>query len=135
MEQSVFTKIINGDIPCHKVYEDDYSFAFMDIDPIQPGMVLVVPKVQIDRFEDLPEDLSSSLINSAKKIMRAMRKSFPEKNRIGVQIEGFEVPHAHIKLIPINGGAEFHAEPTGQAPDHEQLAIYAEKIVKKLEEN
>lgn len=133
MASSIFTKIIQGDIPCHKVYEDDLTFAFMDIDPIQPGMVLVIPKKQIDNFEDLPDELVSAVMITSKKIMNALRKVFPEKKKIGIQIEGLEVPHAHVKLIPINSGAEFHTPPSGTEPDHEKLAELALKIKENID--
>lgn len=132
MEPSIFTKIINGEIPCHKVYEDDLTFAFMDIQPIQPGMVLVIPKEQIDNFEDLPDELLAGLMISSKKIMKALRAVYPDKKKIGVQIEGLEVPHAHVKLIPINSGEEFHAQPDTSEPNHEKLAELAEKIRSNL---
>ena len=132
MQTSVFTKIINGEIPCHKVFEDERTFAFMDIDPVQPGMVLVVPKTQIDRFEDLSDEDLIAVMLTVKKITLAMRKAFVNKDRIGLQIEGFEVPHAHVKLIPINSGEEFHNPPSGNDPDHKKLADQAEMIRSKL---
>lgn len=131
MEPSVFTKIINGEIPCHKVYEDDQTFAFMDIEPIQPGMVLVVPKEQIDNFEDLSDDLVAALMITAKKIMKSLRMVYPDKKKIGVQIEGLEVPHAHVKILPINTGEEFHARPSKDI-NHEELADLAVKIRSNL---
>lgn len=132
MEPSIFTRIINGEIPSHKVYEDKDTFAFMDIDPIQPGMVLVIPKEQIDNFEDLSDELIFAVMTTSKKIMKALRKTFPDKLKIGVQIEGLEVPHAHVKLIPISTGEEFHNKPSGTDPDHEKLAQIAEKIRSNL---
>ena len=131
-EPSIFTKIINGDIPCHKVYEDDSTFAFMDIEPIQPGMVLVIPKEQIDNFEDMSDDLVCDVMLTAKKIMKALRRVYPNKKKIGVQIEGLEVPHTHIKLIPIDTGAEFHARPNKDI-DNAELAELAEKIKENIE--
>ncbi len=132
MDDSIFTKIIQGDIPCHKVYEDDLTFAFMDINPIQPGMVLVIPKEQIDDFEDLPDELMTAVMLTSKKIMKALKKVYPNKKKIGVQIEGLEVPHAHVKLLPINSGEEFHTPPSDTEPNHEELAQIAEKIRSKL---
>ena len=131
-EPSIFTKIINGDIPCHKVYEDDSTFAFMDIEPIQPGMVLVIPKEQIDNFEDMSDDLVCDVMLTAKKIMKALRRVYPNKKKIGVQIEGLEVPHTHIKLIPIDTGAECHARPNKDI-DNAELAELAEKIKENIE--
>ncbi len=131
MEPSVFTKIINGDIPCHKVYEDDQTFAFMDIEPIQPGMVLVIPKEQIDNFEDLSDQTVASVMITSKKIMKSLRIVFPDKKKIGIQVEGLEVPHAHVKLIPINNGEEFHARPNTEV-NHDDLADLAKKIRSNL---
>jgi len=132
MERSVFSKIIEGEIPCHKVYEDHLTFAFMDIAPIQPGMVVIAVKQQIERFEDLPELEAAAWIATAQKIMRAMKKTFPSAKRIGVRIEGFDVPHAHGVLVPLSTPADFRVEPSSSNPDHDQLAAIAEKLRKEL---
>lgn len=128
MEDSVFTKIIKGEIPCHKVYEDDKTLAFIDINPIQPGQVLVVPKSQVDHFMDLDEADYTALWLTVKKVSLRLREVFPHKSRIGVQVEGLEVPHAHVKLIPFDTDAEFHTEPSSAEPDHEAFASVAEKL-------
>jgi len=128
MDDSIFTKIIKGQVPCHKVYEDDKTIAFMEIHPVQPGMVLVVPKIQIDHFMDLPELDYAALMLTVKKIAQKMHAVFPDK-RIGVQIEGLDVSHAHIKLIPISTSQEFRAKPDVAAePDHAVLAAMAKKL-------
>jgi histidine triad (HIT) family protein len=127
--ETVFTKIINGDIPSHRVYEDDNTYAFMDIYPIQPGMVLVVSKAPVDNFEDLSEADYQALWSTVQKVAKKLRQVFPDKKKIGVQVEGLDVPHAHVKLIPINSGADFHAEQdTSREPDHASLAEFAQKI-------
>jgi len=100
MEDSVFTKIISGELPSHKVYEDDKTIAFMSIQPISPGDVLVVPKVQIDKFYDLPDEDYQALFSSAKKIAQHMEKVLGQ--RILMQIFGIDVPHAHIHLYPLD---------------------------------
>jgi histidine triad (HIT) family protein len=128
MEPSIFTRIINGDIPCHKVYEDEQTLAFMDIHPIQPGMVLVIPKRQIDNFEDLPDELLQAVMLTTKKIMLSLRRVFPDKKKIGLQIEGLDVPHAHVKIFPVNTGAEFHAYASETDPNHNELEQLAVKI-------
>jgi histidine triad (HIT) family protein len=128
MEPSIFTKIINGEIPCHKVYEDDKTFAFMDIYPIQTGMVLVIPKEQIANIEDLSEDLYLAVMETARKIQRAQRKVFPDKFKMAMQIEGLDVQHVHVKLFPIDTPEEFHAHAPTTEPNHEELAELAEKI-------
>jgi histidine triad (HIT) family protein len=132
MELSIFSKIINGDIPCYKVYEDEHTLAFMDIKPIQPGMVVVISKVQIDNFEDLPDDLFCAVMLTTKKVMHALRNTFPEKKKIAVKIEGLEVAHAHTTVFPIDSADDFTAKPSAEGADHEQLSEVAEKIRSQL---
>ena len=98
---SLFTKIIQGEIPCHKVLESDTCFAFMDIRPVQNGHVLVVPKVEVDRFFDLSADQLMDIMAFAQQIAGGIEKVFP-CDRIGMSVIGLEVPHAHIHLMPIN---------------------------------
>ena len=129
MEQSIFTKIINGEIPCHKVYEDSKTFVFMDIHPIQPGAVLVVPKVQVDHAWDLATDDYQAVMATAQKVAHKLRQVFPAKKRIALQVEGLDVAHAHLKLFPFDTDAEFHNHPDMQAePDHTALAEIAVKL-------
>ncbi len=128
MKKSIFTQIINGQIPCHKVYEDSKTFVFMDINPIQPGMVLVVPKLQIENYEDLPQEDLTALFITCQKISRAQRKIFPDKKKMSMQIEGLDVPHVHVKLFPINSAAEFHARMPTSPPNHDELAKIADKL-------
>lgn len=125
--ETIFTKIIKGELPCHKVYEDDRVLAFMDIHPIQTGMVVVVSKSQVDHVSDLPDDDYLALMAAVKRISLSMREVFPG-TRAAAQIEGFEVPHAHVKLFPIRTGAEFHGYPDEGEPDHEALAALALKL-------
>lgn len=128
MEDSVFTKIIRGDIPSHKVYEDDLTIAFMDINPVQPGMVLVIPKKQIDHFTDLPDEDYQAVMAAVKKIGVKMREVFPDK-RVAVMIEGLDVPHAHVKIFPFTSAQEFRALPnTNTEPNHDALAQMAQKL-------
>tara|TARA_R110002049_G_scaffold182391_1_gene350085 strand:- start:1141 stop:1539 length:399 start_codon:yes stop_codon:yes gene_type:complete len=97
---SIFTKIIQGEIPCYKIAEDERFFAFLDINPIAEGHVLVIPKSETDYIFDLEDDLLSGLTLFAKKIATAIDESLGTI-RTGIIIEGLEVPHAHIHLIPI----------------------------------
>ncbi len=99
---SIFTKIINGDLPCYKVAENDRFFAFLDINPVQEGHTLVVPKNENDYLFDIGDEELQAFMLFAKKVAQAIEKSIP-CNRIGVTVIGLEVPHAHIHLIPING--------------------------------
>ena len=99
---SIFTKIINGEIPCYKIAENDKFLAFLDINPLQAGHTLVIPKQEIDVFFDLPDNLLAEIMVFAKPISEAI-KEFSGCNRVGVTVIGLEVPHAHVHLIPING--------------------------------
>ncbi len=98
---SIFTKIINGEIPCHKIAETEDYFAFLDVFPCAPGHTLVVPKKEIDYLFDMSDELYLGLMAFAKSIEPAIKKAMPCK-RVGVAVIGLEVPHAHIHLIPMN---------------------------------
>nr|WP_315151043.1 HIT family protein [uncultured Flavobacterium sp.] len=98
---SIFTKIINGEIPCYKIAEDDNYFAFLDINPNAKGHTLCVPKQEVDKLFDLDDDTYIGLMQFSKKIAVALKKTVP-CNRIGMTVIGLEVPHAHIHLIPLN---------------------------------
>ena len=129
MADSIFTKIIQGKIPSHKVYEDDYTYAFMDIHPIQPGHVLVVTKTPAETIYDLPDEDYKALWDAVRKIANKLMQVFPEKKRIGIMVEGLDVPHTHVKIIPIDTGDEFRTKPDLSAePDHPALAAMAQKL-------
>ncbi|MBX9806359.1 MAG: HIT family protein [Flavobacteriaceae bacterium] len=98
---SIFTKIINGEIPCYKIAEDDNFFAFLDVNPNAKGHTLCVPKQENDKLFDLDDDLYLGLMQFSKKIAIALEKTVPCK-RIGMAVIGLEVPHAHVHLIPLN---------------------------------
>ena len=98
---SIFTLIINGEIPCYKIAEDDRFLAFLDINPLAKGHSLVVPKVEVDYLFDLDEDLLGDMMKFAKKVALAIDATMDCK-RVGVAVLGLEVPHAHIHLCPIN---------------------------------
>ena len=97
---SIFTKIIQGTIPCYKVAENDCCFAFLDINPLQKGHVLVIPKKEVNQLFDLNDTDYSELMAFSKTIAIAIKKAFP-CNRVGMAVIGLEVPHAHVHLIPI----------------------------------
>jgi histidine triad (HIT) family protein len=99
--ESIFSKIVAGQIPCYKVAENDSFLAFLDISPLAKGHVLVIPKVQVDYIFDLDEETFTQLHLFAKSVAKAMKKAIT-CSRIGVTVIGLEVPHAHIHLIPIN---------------------------------
>lgn len=128
MEDSIFTKIIKGEIPCYKIYEDDKVFAMLDIDPLADGHVLVIPKKQVDLIWDLDNETYQHLWFVAKKIAHKMQIELnPE--RVGSVIEGFGVPHAHIHLVPLydkNVLQLHHGYPVHK--NAEELQTIAEKL-------
>ncbi len=127
-EESVFTKIIKGEIPSHKIYEDDRCLAFLDIYPQAEGHTLLIPKQQIDKLWDLPDDLYHHLWNMAKKIETKMTEVL-NPPRVGIFVEGFGVPHAHIHLIPVYKLNDLKNPQDMQAkPDHTALAEIAERL-------
>jgi len=97
---TIFTKIIRGEIPCYKVAEDERHFAFLDINPIAEGHTLVVPKMEIDYFFDLPESYLKTTMSFAKKVSKGIDNSL-KPLRTGVIVQGLEVPHAHVHLVPL----------------------------------
>jgi len=129
---SIFTKIINGEIPCHKLDENESYFSFLDINPIRPGHALVIPKVEVDYMFDLDDELLAGLHVFAKRIAAAIKEVVPCK-RIGTTVLGLEVPHAHLHLVPID---EIHGInfSLSQPASHEELASLAEKIRDKLKD-
>lgn len=130
MPDSIFTKIIKGEIPCHKVYEDAHTFAFLDIHPIQSGQVLVVPKKQIGFVWNMESQDYQALMQTVQKVGRQLQEVFPDKARIGVIIEGLDVAdHAHVKLFPFSTDQEFRNAPDQTAePDHVALSENARLI-------
>lgn len=128
MEDSLFTKIINDEIPSHKVYEDDNTIAFLDIYPTMPGHTLVVPKRQVAAVWDLEETDYTALMATVNKVAKHLRELLPQQY-IGVKIVGVDVPHAHVHLIPFDTPEEY-ARPNDMTadPDHELLAQMAEKL-------
>ena len=128
MQDSIFTKIINGEIPSHKVYEDGYSVAFLDIHPVTPGHTLVVPKKQVEYVWDLEDEDYQQLQASAKKIALRLREVLGVPY-VGVQVIGVDVPHAHIHLIPFTEVSEYRNHPDMNAePNHDELAQVAAKL-------
>lgn len=127
-QESIFTKIVKGEIPCHKVYEDDLTFAFMDIHPVQPGHVLVIPKQQIEFLWDLPDELYLAVMTTTKIIALKMREVLPQ-TYVSERIVGIDVPHAHVQLIPFNEAHKLVDSPDMNAePDHTALAQMAQKL-------
>lgn len=128
MADSIFTKIINGEIPSHKVYEDDNVYAFLDIHPVTPGHTLVVPKKQVEFLWDM-EDTDYQVLTLAAKRIAAQIRDTLEVPYVGVQVIGVDVPHAHIHLIPFTETQQYRNQPDMSAePNHDELAIMAEKL-------
>ena len=102
---TLFTKIIHGEIPCHNIYENDLFFSFLDINPISLGHTLVIPKKEIDVFFELEDELLSKILTFSKPISKAIEQAV-DCNRIGIMVAGLEVPHAHLHLVPIHSTGE-----------------------------
>ncbi len=128
---SIFTRIIQGDIPCHKIYEDDRVFSFLDINPVSKGHTLLIPKVEIDYIYDLEDDLLSHLFTTSRKISRAIEEVL-SCQRIGVAVVGLEVPHAHIHLIPINQISDFSFANPKLSFTPEEFNRIAEQISSRI---
>ena len=125
---TIFTKIIKGEIPSHKVYEDDRTLAFLDIHPVQPGHTLVIPKKQIIFVWDLPTEDYQALMSTTLKVARRLREIL-RVAYVGERIIGVDVPHAHVQLIPFNSVKEFIApQDMSSEPDHSALAAMAERL-------
>lgn len=128
MEPSIFTKIINGEIPCHKVYEDDKNFAFLDIHPITDGHVLVIPKKQVEFVWDLNEEDYAALMAAVKKVALRLREVLPYQY-VAERVIGTDVPHAHVHLLPFSETKELQAQQRfDDEADHDKLAELAAKI-------
>jgi len=129
---SIFTKIINQEIPCHKVAESDTHIAFLDIRPVVAGHTLVVPKKEIDYLFDLPDDLLAETMIFAKKVAKAMDKALSPL-RTGVTVEGLEVPHAHVHLIPIYKEGQHVGLGKSIKLDDNEMEKIAKKIAGEVE--
>ena len=124
---TIFTKIINREIPAHIVAEDERFIAFLDIMPLVVGHTLIVPKKEIDHFFDLEDDDLAAINLFAKKVAAAIQRSFP-CNRVGVSVIGLEVPHAHMHLVPLNFSDDLNFARPKLKLSQTELAAIAEKI-------
>ncbi len=127
---SLFTKIIHGELPGHFVWKDDVAVAFLTIQPIRPGHLLVIPRLEVDHWDDLPEDIACHLMAISKRITKGLKDAFPCQ-RVGLIIAGLEVPHTHVHLLPVDELGDFDFSRARNA-DAEELAVGAEKIRKAL---
>lgn len=128
---TLFSKIIQGEIPSHKIAEDENYYAFLDIFPLVEGHTLVVPKVEVDYLFDLDDDTLGGMHVFAKKVAKAIEQAIPCQ-RIGTAVVGLEVPHAHLHLVPINSVGDLSFTKEKLKPSQEELAATAEKIRKFL---
>lgn len=128
LEPSIFTRIINGEIPCHKVYEDEKTLAFLDIHPLRPGHTLVIPKEEIEFVWDLPDELYQAVMVTTKKVALRLREVMPDPY-VHERIIGVDVPHAHVQLIPFSDSAQLNQPQDMQSePNHAELAEIAQKL-------
>lgn len=133
--ESIFTKIIKGDIPSHKVYESEKVVAFLDIHPIRPGHTLVVPKVQIDHFDDLPEDYYQEVFDVVRRVAKIQKQELGAA-RACLRVEGFDVPHAHVHVYPCNEAADFYNDDrSNDGPSVDELAAMAAKLARGMQNN
>jgi histidine triad (HIT) family protein len=126
---SLFSKIVSGEIPCHKVAENDKFLAFLDLNPIREGHTLVIPKIEVDYIFDVEDTLLGEMIIFSKSVAKKIKTSFP-CNRVGVTVIGLEVPHAHIHLIPIDTLNDMNFSQEKMSPSQEELAHTASVLFK-----
>ena len=128
MEDSIFTKIVKGEIPSHKIYEDEHTLAFLDIHPTVAGHTLVIPKKQVEFLWDLDDETYRAVMATAKKVALHLRKKLGVPY-VGEKVIGIDVPHVHVQLVPFSKGEEFfiRADMTLE-PDHAKLAALAKEL-------
>ena len=128
---TIFSKIIAGEIPSYRIAENEKFFSFLDINPLVEGHTLVIPKIEIDNFFDMPGDYLQEILLFATPIAKAIEKSF-RCNRCGISVVGLEVPHAHIHLVPINKADDLNFTRRKLNPSKEELRAAQEKILSNL---
>ena len=128
---TIFSKIIAGEIPSYKIAEDEKFFSFLDINPLVEGHTLVIPKLEINNFFDIPGEYLKEILVFARPIAKAIEKSF-NCNRCGISVIGLEVPHAHMHLVPISKADDLNFTRRKLNPSDEQLKAAQEKILKNL---
>jgi histidine triad (HIT) family protein len=128
---TIFSKIINGEIPAYKIAESEKFIAFLDIEPLVTGHVLVVPKTEVNKIFDVPDDYLAEMLVFAKPVAHAIEKAFDCK-RCGISVIGLEVPHAHMHLVPINTANDLNFTRPKLEPSQEELKAAFEKITAQL---
>jgi histidine triad (HIT) family protein len=129
---TIFSKIIKGEIPSYKIAENEKFYAFLDINPLVEGHTLVIPKLEVDKFLDMPDNYLSDILLFAKPIASAIENSFPCK-RCGLSVIGLEVPHAHLHLIPLNTMDDINFTGKKLSLTQEQLKKAQQKILNGLQ--
>lgn len=128
MEDTIFTKIIKGEIPSYKVYEDERTFAFLDIHPLTPGHTMVIPKAQVEFIWDLEPEDYHALMATVQKVGKHLREVL-EVPYVGVEVVGVDVPHAHVHVVPFTSSSEMHRSgAASDEPDHAALAEVIKKV-------
>lgn len=128
---TIFSKIIAGEIPAYRIAENDQFFAFLDIFPLREGHTLVIPKMEVDKFFDMPDEYLGNMLLFARPIARAIEAAF-DCNRCGLEVVGLEVPHAHLHLVPIDGADDLNFTRGKLKLSPEQLKAAQEKILQHL---
>ena len=126
---SIFTRIIRGEIPCYNIGENDRFLAFLDINPVRKGHALVIPKLEVDKFFDLPQDILAGIMPFAQTVAKRIAAVVP-CDRIGVSVVGLEVPHAHVHLIPIDSVYDMDFSKPKVKMSNEEFAALADQILK-----
>lgn len=128
---SIFTKIMDGEIPCYKIAENDEFFAFLDINPVNWGHTLVVPRREVDYIFDLSDEELGRMMVFAKKVARAIREAIPCR-KVGITVLGLEVPHAHIHLVPLKCEGDMNFSKKIQNPDPEKMKQIADAVASQF---
>lgn len=129
---TIFSKIIKGDIPCYKIAEDDRFFAFLDINPVNWGHTLVVPKQETDYIFDLSDDEIGEMMKFAKRVAKGIKEAIPCR-KVGMAVLGLEVPHAHIHLIPLTKEGDMDFKHKIENPEPESMQQIALDIASKID--
>ncbi|MEO6638401.1 MAG: HIT family protein [Ginsengibacter sp.] len=128
---TIFSKIIAGEIPSYAIAEDEKFFAFLDINPLVEGHTLVIPRLEVDKFFDVPDDYLEEIFLFAKPIAKAIERAF-NCNRCGLSVIGIEVPHAHMHLVPLNGADDLNFTRRKLQPSPEELKAAQDKILNAM---
>ncbi len=129
---TIFSKIINGEIPCYKIAEDENYFAFLDINPVNWGHTLIVPKKETDYIFDLDDQELAGMIIFAKRVAKAIKEAMPCR-KVGVTVLGLEVPHAHIHLVPLKSEGDMDFKKKISNPDPEKMKQIANAIIAAMQ--